>query len=260
MFRHTRRSLSLAAMFAATVSFGGAAAAQSSGAAATSEAKPAQARPAQSKPSTKPASKPAPARSWSAEETAARNAIISSKEWGDTMRSFDEWQSVQQTYDKQQARQLRIRLIDKINSMDAEQLKEFLPTLEQKLAILLSAEARQARSWFRQNLDLASDQYADKMRKKLPDIARMTPEQLQESLDTFENKVTQQQKVQQEFNQGRQQQVKNVESELKRQRDEQEENISRAYESSQSAGGGGFYSPGMPYNPPSYNAGFSWWW
>lgn len=239
---------------------------QSANAQSAPTAKPSAPRKSGATSAAAPALKPKPARSWSAEEAAARNAIISSKEWGDTMRAFDEWQSVQQTYDKQQARQLRIRLIDKINSMDANQLKEFLPNLEAKLNILLSAEARQARSWFRQNLDVASDQYAEKMRKSLPDIARMTPEQLQESLDSFENKLSQQEKIQKEFNRGRQQQVKNVEADLKRQREEQDAAIDRAYESSQAAGGGGgLYSPGMPYNPPNYNNGlgwgsFGWWW
>lgn len=211
--------------------------------------------------STNPATQPAPARSWSAEEAAARNAIISSKQWGDAMRAFNEWQSVQQAYDPQQSRELRIRLIDKINGMNAEELAEFLPVLEQKLNILLSAETRQARTWVRQNLDLASDQYADELRKKIPDVARMTPEQMRGALAAFDNKVSQRQNVQNKFNEGRKQQVKNVESELQRQRQAQDAAISRAYQSSQSSGGGGgLYSPGMPYNPPSFRPGFAWGW
>jgi paraquat-inducible protein B len=195
-------------------------------------------------------------------ETAARQEVLQSKEWREMKESLGEWLSVQTIYGPEQVKQLKANFNGQIAQMSASQLRDFNEQMNEKLKILLGAEAREARAWMRQYLSVASEAKIKQMRKNLPDIATATPEQLQEALKTFEQRRGTTKQTQAAFQQGQQALVKATKEELERQRDENERALERAYLEPSSVSGyyGGYYGgyPGYGgYRVVPYR-GFRW--
>jgi len=119
-------------------------------------------------------------------EAAKKRQIMESPEWKQAKYAFDEWISVQKIYDAKRVAEIKKQLRANIEAMTAEEFGEFLLDMQNKLKILTSKEAREARAWLARNMALAAAPYRAKMRKKLPDVASMTAAQLDQALRTFE--------------------------------------------------------------------------
>ncbi|HVW37590.1 MAG TPA: hypothetical protein VHB99_09800 [Pirellulales bacterium] len=170
---------------------------------------------------------------------AERNEILNSEAWRQTMLALDEWLSVQKIYEPKQAAQMRDRIVKRASQMSADELSDFMAELQAKLKILLGAEARDARQWLNETLATASDKYAKKVRAGLPDVAKMTPEQIQEELDEFERRRAQTRESRSAFERAEQARIKAVEADLKQQREASEKALDRAAASARQ----GYYSP-----------------
>ncbi len=139
-----------------------------------------------------------------------REQILNSADWKQTMQELQQWSSVQQIYDKEQLAKKRQELDEKIAAMSAAQLTDFLSDLKQKLKILNSAEAQQARKFLDETMAVAAPAYAQKIREQLPDIADLTPAQLQLQLDKYQNRIAQKQQFATEFAEQREDQAKQI--------------------------------------------------
>lgn len=195
---------------------------------------------------------------------AERNEILNSEAWRQTMLALDEWLSVQKIYEPKRAAQIRAQIEKRASQMPADELSDFMAELQAKLKILLGAEARDARQWLNETLATASDKYARKIRAGLPDVANMTPEQIQESLDAFERRRAETRESRGAFERAEQARIKGVEADLKQQRESSEKALDRAAADARQ----GYYSPPRqvrqyhseqpPYFPFFYWGAFRW--
>jgi hypothetical protein len=184
----------------------------------------------------------------------ADGAIPQSDDWRTIMHEFDEWASVQQIYDSTQVARYRQQLVQRESTLRGAQRQDFLDDLSAKLKILSSAEARKAREWLAENLAVASDSYAKKIKSQLPDVARLTASQLQEQLDEFQDRRAQTQAGNAEFSRFREQQVANIQAERRRQEAAVAQADARAQSDSYSGyhpGSGGYRGSIRTYSLPS---------
>lgn len=173
------------------------------------------------------------------DEASQRNEILNSAAWQQTMQALDEWISVQRIYEPKRAAQFRDHIERQASQMSPAELSDFMAVLNAKLKILLGAEARDARQWLDETLATASDKYAKQIRSKLPDVAKMTPDQIQEELDEFERRRAETRESRAAYEQGQQARIKAVAADLKQQREESEKALDRAAASARQ----GYYSP-----------------
>jgi hypothetical protein len=188
---------------------------------------------------------------------AAREAVLKSREWRSTMESLQRWLSKQQMYSKAQVSKFVRQFNAKIENMSAEELTDQMHTIESKMAVITSPKGNAAKRFFRDQLSLASDEYAAKMKKKAPDLAMMSADDIQTYLDNLEIRGKQTAKANTMREQGRAQQAETLKEMKQQQRDTQDKALDRAYNSANY--GGGYYggSPlGYQMAPtPAYNPG-----
>ena len=114
-------------------------------------------------------------------DATAKQRILDSPAWQKALRDYSGWLSVQLTYDKSQVAELNSQLQEKIAPMSAAETQSFLEELQEKLALVLSPEAVEARTWAEGYLNVLNDAKAAEFRKQFPDVARMTPAQIKQA-------------------------------------------------------------------------------
>ncbi|MDZ4780860.1 MAG: hypothetical protein SGJ19_11455 [Planctomycetia bacterium] len=158
----------------------------------------------------------------------AKQKILSSKEWREVRRSLHEWLSVQKIYSPSEIASIKAQVDSKIANMTAADLQDFLDDMRDKVAILLSKEGEDARTWLAQYLAVrvvSKDQW-DKMR---PDVVHMTAQQLKEKLEQLNQQqaaATEQSKA---AAQGRDLQAQAIRQEVQYQRQAHENSLNRTY-------------------------------
>ena len=70
-----------------------------------------------------------------------KQQILQSESWRNTMRDLEQWFTVQVIYKKEQVAQMRTELRAKIDTMTADELRQFQTETQEKLTILSSPEA-----------------------------------------------------------------------------------------------------------------------
>src|SRR5258708_463646 len=73
------------------------------------------------------------------------------------LREFDTWASVQRLYEADQVKKFRAKIVEKAGQLSGDDLQAFLDDLSDRLHVLTSADARDARRWLSQTLAVASD-------------------------------------------------------------------------------------------------------
>lgn len=152
------------------------------------------------------------------------------------LREFDAWALVQRLYDPEQVKKFRARIVEKSGQLSGDDLAAFLADLSDRLHVLTSEEAREARTWLNQTLAVASDSYAKEIRSKLPDVAKLSASELEEKLDEFEGRQTSNRQYREGLDKTRQARIKNIQEDERR----QEQANARAKVST---------GPSSPYSP-----------
>ena len=112
---------------------------------------------------------------------------------------------------------MRGKILDKIVSLPTEDSERFRDEVNAKLHVMMSAEARDARKWLNDTLAVASDSYAAKIRAKLPDVVKESPNELQADLDKFEARESNVKQYEKGMQETRQMQIKSLEEDARRQ-------------------------------------------
>lgn len=162
------------------------------------------------------------------------------------LREFDEWASVQKTYEPDQVKEFRAQIVQKAQSLEGTELGEFLVNTDQRLQILTGAEAREARKWLNEELLKSSPQRKAQIKSELPDVAHMSIAQLEEAYDNWQSKRAGEKRETAAFIKSRDKQVQDA---IEARQREVEANA-RAKASS-----GGGYSPYGGNNRPFGGAG-----
>jgi len=118
-----------------------------------------------------PASRPAPAK-----------GVADSQEWQDARRAFQEWLTVQQIYTEQEIQKIVNDLQLRVARMTEQERAAFLVDMQARLAVLNSDQARQARAWMGETMSRLTPAGQQKFRQQLPDVAKMSASELQQSL------------------------------------------------------------------------------
>jgi hypothetical protein len=196
------------------------------------------------------------------EDEAAKQEIFASKAWQQAMAGLNEWLSVQVIYPQTEVPQLKREVVEKCNKMTAPELRNYLADLQQKLALASSPEATELRSYIGYNLSVASDAYAAKIRRQLPDVLNMNALQVKQALYNLQQQQAGVKAREQAFQQQRQTQLK-----LVQQWNQQTADASAAAAAQMNSWSGGGYSPPPPqrnpmptYNPAPIYYGFGWPW
>jgi hypothetical protein len=135
-------------------------------------------------------------------QDAARREILESDRWRRTYRKFNEWASVQQVYTQGQLAAVRAELTGRIAQMSPRELENFLDDMEDRLAVLTSPEAEDARHWLTQFLAVARNPEAQLGRSR-PDVLNMTAGQIRQELLWLQQHRASRQQSQAAFQQGR---------------------------------------------------------
>jgi hypothetical protein len=119
---------------------------------------------------------------------------------------FHEWLSVQNIYSPAEIETLKTRLKERIQSMSAPELEDFMDDAEERLTLLLSDEAMGARNW----LSFLTPEARRNMissQGPVPDVFGMTVSQLRQELNQFQQQRAERSADQASINRVRDQQV-----------------------------------------------------
>jgi hypothetical protein len=137
---------------------------------------------------------------------AERQNIMASPRWIQALRNWNEWLSIQRTYTPEQVAALRAEINDRIAAMSPPELLAFLDEMEERLKVLMSPEADEARQWIGQILAVARNPESH-FGGPLPDVAHMTAGQIRKELLRFQQMRGTRQQEQAAFDRSRQRQV-----------------------------------------------------
>ena len=118
-------------------------------------------------------------------DSMTKEQILASSRWKRAELALDDWLSVQNLYTPEELAELEKRCDAEIQAMNADQLRTFLRDSEAKLDILLSPEVQQARDWVGSYMAVLALPKQEELRKSLPDVANMTPQQVEEAVRSF---------------------------------------------------------------------------
>jgi hypothetical protein len=116
--------------------------------------------------------------------------MLRSPRWRRLERSFDQWLSVQKIYTTAEIAELKAELQRRVVSMSSDELEDFIDDTEQRLAVLLSDEAMDARAY----LDVFTDRARrDRVARggEVPQVFDMTVSQLRQELHEFQQRRAQ---------------------------------------------------------------------
>jgi hypothetical protein len=225
--------------------------------------KPAAARPATPAPQAAPpaakagvqsatkASAKAPAAPPTSAELAAREQVLKSDEWRETVEQFNAWLAKQSLYDAEQVARTRLRLDVGIKRMSAAQLQRFMAEMHTKLEVLENQHAIDAQEYLTETLSVASPAYARKVRQQLPDVLSMNAGQIDQKLASITAKRTATTKMQQTFMNSRQRMIALNEAQTRsRQREQAAEGVDRGASYPANSN----YTPAADYYPNYYDA------
>lgn len=122
------------------------------------------------------------------EEESAKARIMQSDEWRKAEAAFQEWLSMQEVYNGEEIAKLRADLKEQIAKMSAIQLEAFLYDMQQKLSVLLSDEARDARTWVANYMSVLAEKKIDEIKQELPDIRTASSRDLEDVLVKIQNR------------------------------------------------------------------------
>jgi hypothetical protein len=159
----------------------------------------------------------------------ARKKILQSTEWRRLLRSFDEWLSVQNIHTDEQIDKIKADLNRRVETMNATELEDFIDDMEQRLEVLQSDKAKDARNWLG-HLTMAGRQRRLAPDGELPNVFEMTAGQLRQELRQFQQQRAGRAAAQGDFNRLREQRVSAAAEKRRAQQRAQEDAKVRARE------------------------------
>jgi hypothetical protein len=135
-------------------------------------------------------------------QEAARREIIESDRWRRANRSLNDWLSVQQVYTPEEVDAIKAELRQRVARMSPSELKDFLDDMEDRLKVLLSPEAGDARLWLKQFISVARNP-EQQLGRSRPDVLNMTASQIRQEIQWLQQHRESRQRSQAAFNRTR---------------------------------------------------------
>ena len=182
-------------------------------------------------------------------DSAARNEILQSSSWRDTLRQFNDWLAVQVLYDEEGTKHIKARLEGAIGRMTPGQLKTFEADLRNKLAVLTSDRALDAQAFLAEKFLVASDAYARRIRQQLPDVLSMTAAQIDQRLSVYASRRQAKAQLQDSFQQSREQRLAANSAQLKARQQKRQQIATRTTAAARNASTPNNFTPARDYFP-----------
>lgn len=204
-----------------------------------------------------------------AAEQAAREAILASPAWRETIEAFDDWLSSQPIYSGEAVERFKLERARRLATMPSDELARFARELDKKLSLVSSPEGEETIDWVRETLSVATPAYARKLDLRYPDVLRLTSAQLQSELKSLARRHTAARQRAQSFERLRDERMALHQRELRAQAESRERALDRAAMSNRFAD----YHPAhtatqrtrRPFYPPlspyafAFGLGFGFW-
>lgn len=114
-------------------------------------------------------------------QEAERREILESDEWRQVNRAFNEWLSVQQIYRPEEVAAIKAGMKERVAHMSPRELRDFLDDMRDRLHVLLSPEAEDARHWLQQFFAVARNP-EELLGRSRPDVLNMTASQIRQEI------------------------------------------------------------------------------
>lgn len=158
------------------------------GAAAAGVALLAGAAPAPQPPADAAASAKALADSDEHDEARRRAQVLASSRWRRAMHELDEWLAAQPVYSADRVRGIKADLAARVASMSSYELEYLLDQLDEKLSVLDSPSAREARDWLGRYLAVMADDRRAELLVDVPSVLDLSAADLTARLADLEAK------------------------------------------------------------------------
>ena len=123
-----------------------------------------------------------------ADDAARKAELLASSRWRRAMFEFNAWLDAQPVYTPAQVRLIRKELADRVATMSSFDLEYLLETIDAKVKVLDTPEARDARSWLGRYLSVMSDAKRAAVLRDVPDILDMSTTELEAAITRVEAK------------------------------------------------------------------------
>jgi hypothetical protein len=145
-------------------------------------------------PPTTPSADPPAARATRVEtddDEAQRKAeVLAGSRWRRAMHELDEWLTAQPVYSPDRVQRIKADLATRTASMTSYELEYMLEGLDDKLHILESPEATEAREWLGRYLAVMADDRRAALLADVPDVLEMSAADLTAKLTEIDEKRT----------------------------------------------------------------------
>ncbi len=187
-------------------------------------------------------------------QQAAREKILSSPAWRQTLYAFRDWISAQ-PYTPEELSKMKADFKHKTDSLSADELQELLEDSQRKLEILTSQPAEEARQWIAARMALMTRHTPEEISIVRPDILNMTAAQLQQQVTGVQARRAEIARSQTAFNKANRQNLEAINNMFSQEEREREAAINRPAVSMPygSALGGGVRQ--YDYKPQTANLG-----
>ena len=113
---------------------------------------------------------------------AGRRMVMESDRWRRAYESFNDWLAVQQAYAPEQVDQIKAEMRGRIAKMSPDELKQFLKEMEDRLKVLSSPEAADARAWLQQFFAVARNP-EQQLGRQRPDVLNMSANEIRQEIE-----------------------------------------------------------------------------
>lgn len=144
-------------------------------------------------------------------EEAARQRILASERWRGVQELFVAWLGVQQVYTPDEIESINADLRARIETMSPAELETFLAEMENRLAVLTSADATDAREWLAQIIRVSRNPERS-LGRPLPDVLNMSAAEIRRELDDVQRQRAARNQTQAAFDRQRAAQVQTAQA------------------------------------------------
>lgn len=126
-----------------------------------------------------------------ADEARRKAEVLAGSRWRRAMHELDAWLAAQPVYSPDRVQRIKSDLADRVAGMTSYELEYMLEGLDDKIHILESPEATDAREWLGRYLAVMSDDRRAAILAEVPDVLEMSAAELTAKLAEIEAKRAQ---------------------------------------------------------------------
>jgi hypothetical protein len=141
----------------------------------------------------------------------AEGGVLQSPEWLAMQRDFQSWLAVQQIYSTEEMTAIVNDLNQRALSMSESERKELLADMQERLKVLMSPQANEARQWVSQFRATAANA-DERLQGKRPDVMSMSAQEIRDELGNFDRDRRREAQAQAAFERTRSLQATNAQS------------------------------------------------